>query len=227
MEVDELGEAGRLVLDEPRDAHAAALLLAPGAAIAHGFANIYAITAMSDAETVRRVNTLKGRPADQVGSLTAPSDRVFSQFDLGRLPTGLTADQVFAVVNALQAVGPIGFRGPAASHVPAYLTALVEGVRTTQVIVPGAACPSASFLAQCWAEVAGGPLFITSANRSHYSPGRPTPRRTGRRAHCAKSSRARRAWCSSSTPMKPWRWHGSRGTYRRPRRSSVFTGRRW
>ena len=173
MELDEFATGSRLVLDDPRDAGVAALLLGSGFAIAHGFANIYAITARSDADTVRRVNALKGRPADQVGSLTTPPDRVLHQFDLGQLPSGLTADLVSAVVDAFQAVGPVGFRGPAAPHVPACLTSSVEGVTTTQVIVPGVACPSTDFLAQCWAAVGGSPLFITSANRSRYITGAP------------------------------------------------------
>lgn len=171
--MDRRGTSAPLVLDDPRDAGAAALLLASGAAVAHGFANIYAITATGDDETVRRVNALKGRPADQVGSLTTPPDRVLGQFDLARLSGGLTVDLVMAVVDALQAVGPVGFRGPAASHVPACLTSPVHGMATTQVIVPGVACPSATFLERAWAAVGGAPLFITSANRSRHVTGEP------------------------------------------------------
>jgi hypothetical protein len=50
------------------DAAAAAAALAGGAVIAHGFANFYAITTRADADTVRGVNLLKGRPSGQVGS---------------------------------------------------------------------------------------------------------------------------------------------------------------
>ncbi len=171
MDVIDEGMTGRLVLDDPDDARAAALLLASGAAVAHGFANIYAITARSEAATVRRVNRMKGRPLDQVGSLTAPPDQVIGQFDLSGLPSGLTAEQVVGIVDALQSVGPIGFRGPAASHVPAHLTARVDGVDTTQVIVPGTGCPSVGFLSQSWTATGGVPLFITSANRSRHATG--------------------------------------------------------
>lgn len=161
----------RLVLDDPRDARAAARLLGSGSAVAHGFANIYAITARSDEETVRRVNLLKGRPAGQVGSLTTPPDGVLDLFDLDRLPSGLPEELVSSVVDALQALGPVGFRGPAASHVPDWVTSPAGDVTTTQVIVPGLACPSAAFLTLSRAAVGGAPLFITSANRSRHVTG--------------------------------------------------------
>ncbi len=62
----------RAVIDDPRDADHAAQQLADGAIVAHGFANFYAITTRPDPDTVRRVNLLKGRPANQVGSITGP-----------------------------------------------------------------------------------------------------------------------------------------------------------
>lgn len=43
------------------------------------------------------------------------------------------------------ALGPFGFRGPAAAHVPNQLTQPADGVRTTQLIAPGDACASNDF----------------------------------------------------------------------------------
>ena len=49
------------------------------------------------------------------------------------------------LMDALYARGPFGFRGPAADRVPDHLTQWDAGVRTTQVIAPGAACPANAF----------------------------------------------------------------------------------
>jgi len=158
-----------LVLDRPADVARAALLLAHGRTVAHGFGNIYALTARADA--VRRLNALKGRPRHQTGSLTAPADGVLDAFDLTALPPGVTPDLVEDVVAALSALGPVGFRGPAAPHVPAGLTARDAGTTTTQVIVPGDACPSQRFLAVAAAAVPDGLLAVSSANRSRHVTG--------------------------------------------------------
>ena len=44
----------------------------------------------------------------------------------------------------LQALGPIGFRGPAAEHIPDHLTVTDAGMRTVQLITPGDALPVAT-----------------------------------------------------------------------------------
>ncbi|MBX9247047.1 hypothetical protein ICW40_19840 [Actinotalea ferrariae] len=161
----------RLVVDDLTDTALAATLLAGGAVVAHGFGNIYALTARGDAASVARVNALKGRPVDQVGSITLPPDRLLSAFDVDALPEPLTPELVGRVVDAFARVGPIGFRGPAASHVPAHLASTANGVLTTQVIVPGTRCPSNRFLTLAAAAVSPVPLFITSANRSRHVTG--------------------------------------------------------
>jgi tRNA A37 threonylcarbamoyladenosine synthetase subunit TsaC/SUA5/YrdC len=161
----------RLVLDDPADSQVAADLLAAGAVVAHGFANLYAITARGDGPTVRRANAIKGRPPGQVGSVTVPPEAVPATFDLGALTPPLTAGLVAEVVAAFMALGPFGFRGPAAPHVPDPLTSPRDGVRTTQVIVPGLACPSNLFLRLSARAVGDRPLFITSANLSHHRTG--------------------------------------------------------
>ena len=159
----------RLVLDDPAHARRAAALLAAGLPVAHGFGPIYALTARGD--TVRRVNALKGRPSDQTGSVTAPTGHVLDAFDLAALPAAVPPSLVRDVVDAFGALGPFGFRGPAAGHVPAGLTARDGTVTTTQVIVPGDACPSQVFLAAAAAAVGGMPLAISSANRSRHLTG--------------------------------------------------------
>lgn len=159
----------RLVLDRPEDARRAAVLLAAGTPVAHGFGAIYALTSRGDA--VRGLNALKGRPLDQTGSVTAPTGRVLDALDLAALPPAVPPALVRELVDAFGALGPFGFRGPAATHVPAALTASDRGTTTTQVIVPGDACPSQVLLAAAADALGGAPLAITSANRSHHVTG--------------------------------------------------------
>ncbi|ROS23989.1 hypothetical protein [Cellulomonas sp. PhB150] len=159
----------RVVLDRPADVHHAAALLAAGMPVAHGFGSIYALTARGDA--VRQVNALKGRPLGQTGSVTAPAGRELDAFDLAALPAGVSPRLVQDVVDAFGEIGPFGFRGPAAAHLPAGLTAPDGTAPTVQVIVPGRACPSQLFLAEASSAVGHEPLSISSANRSRHVTG--------------------------------------------------------
>ena len=162
---------GRLVVGRVADCARAAQRLAAGAVVAHAFANFYAITTRGDESTVRRVNELKGRPAEQVGSITAPPAAITEAWDLNQLPSGLTRRRVLEVVDTLLGLGPFGFRGPAAAHLPRLLTSVDEGVTTTQVITPGAACPANVFLERAL-EASGDPfLYVTSANHSRHLTG--------------------------------------------------------
>ena len=90
-------------------------------------------------------------------------------FDLAALPPEVSPGLVQDVVDAFSALGPFGFRGPAARHVPAGLTGQDGPTTTTQVIVPGDACPSQVFLAA--AADAVGLLAVSSANRSRHVTG--------------------------------------------------------
>ena len=118
--------------------------LATGGIVAHAFANFYAITTRGDAETVRRVNAMKGRPPGQVGSITGSPAALWEAWDLDRLPDGLDRRAVRTLVDTFFALGPFGFRGPAAAGVPPHLTFPEGDVTTAQVIAPGYACPSNS-----------------------------------------------------------------------------------
>jgi hypothetical protein len=160
-----------LVIDDPAACTAAAWHLAQGGVVAHAFANLYAITSRADAETMRRVNVMKGRPPGHVGSITGPPAALWEAWDLDRLPEGLTPRSLRSVIDTFFALGPFGFRGPAADWVPRHLTRPECGITTTQVIAPGYACPSNRFLARgrwaCGDEL----LSITSANRSRHLTG--------------------------------------------------------
>jgi hypothetical protein len=165
-EPNQPGDCPRLVLTDPGHVERAATALARGGLIGHGFANSYAITTRPDAATVRRVNLMKGRPAGAVGSIVTAPDRIAAVFDWSRLPAGLTPHLVARLIETLYAFGPFGIRGPAAAHVPPHLTRPDGGVATTQVVSPGAACPSRKFLSRALTATGSDILHITSASRS-------------------------------------------------------------
>lgn len=165
----------------PRDVATVVRVLAAGGFVAHPFANLYAISSRPDAATVRRLNLAKGRLAGQVGSVTTTPERVASLFDWSGLPDGLCRQEALDVVETLFALGPFGFRGPAAPHVPDHLVscqpldpggasesvASARSVRTVQVIAPGTACPANDLLRRLLAATGDPFLHVTSANRSH------------------------------------------------------------
>ena len=144
---------------------AAAEAAGEGAALFYAFGNFCALAARPDLETVRAMNRLKGRPLDQVGSVTTTPEKAASVFDWGNLP-GLSKRLVTAVMSDLHALGPIGFRGPAAAHIPDHLTQLDGETRTVQLISPGDRCPSNALVAETLERANEEILYITSANRS-------------------------------------------------------------
>ena len=101
----------RLLLSDHCHIQAAATALAEGAIVAQAFANFYVITTKADAETVRSVNVMKGRPPLQVGSITTTPLRIPFVFDWPQLPSGVSAYQVLELMDHLFALGPFGFRG--------------------------------------------------------------------------------------------------------------------
>ncbi|MFD9726674.1 hypothetical protein [Streptomyces sp. NPDC059072] len=163
--------AGQLFLGNAADVTSTSAALARGQAVAHGFGNFYALTARPDRGVVERVNLMKGRPAGQVGSVTTIGEHVPSLFDWCRLPAEFRRRQIQDLVEELFTLGPFGFRGPAAAHVPAHLTSVQDGVATVQLIGPGYSCPSNGFLAAALEATATDLLSVTSSNRSRHRTG--------------------------------------------------------
>ena len=144
----------------------AAEATADGAALFYAFGNFCALAARPDLESLRAMNALKGRPLDQVGSVTTTPERVNRVFDWDHVRLPWSA--LVAVMADLHALGPIGFRGPAAAHVPEHLTVMDGDVRTVQVISPGDACPSNALVADVLDLTGEDILYITSANTSSH-----------------------------------------------------------
>ena len=151
------------------DAALAARALDAGAVVGHGFANLYAITARADEATIRRVNLMKGRPATQVGSITAPPAAIRHVWEFGDLPRGLNRRRILGLIDAFFGMGPFGFRGPAAAHLPPHLTCPDGPITTAQLIAPGYDCPANDFLADSLRATGDSYLYITSANRSRHA----------------------------------------------------------
>jgi tRNA A37 threonylcarbamoyladenosine synthetase subunit TsaC/SUA5/YrdC len=162
----------KLDLAHPADRIVAAHATALGVALFYNFGNFCAIAAHPRWDSVKRVNLLKGRPENQVGSLTSTRDRFERLFDWSLLPDGLDPASVLALMDDFYALGPMGFRGPAAHDVPGHLTSLDDELRTTQLIGPGYRCPSNELLDDILTRVGEDFLFITSANVSGGITGR-------------------------------------------------------
>lgn len=164
-----------LSLADAHDRRIAAAATAAGAALFYGFGNFVALAALPSAESVRRVNRLKGRLPGQPGSVTSDPSRMHLPFDWASLPPGLTAEMVSGIMTELNALGPIGFRGPAAAWVPDHLTARDGLARTVQHISPGVRCRSNRLVADVLDRAREDILFVTSANRSSAETGREEP----------------------------------------------------
>ncbi len=161
----------RYFLSDTTGVDFAAHAVAANGVVTHGFANFYAIVARPDREVVVRINRMKGRPDTQVGSVTTTPVRIPRLFDWGQLPPGLTPHKVLSLMDQLLELGPFGFRGPAAPHLPDHLTSVEDGVRTTQVIAPGYSCYSNKLLARAMDLIGEDYLYVTSANRSRHVTG--------------------------------------------------------
>jgi hypothetical protein len=144
----------------------AAEAAAEGSALFYAFGNSCALAARPDLQSLRAMNALKGRPLDQVGSVTTTPERTSHVFDWDRVTIGWSA--LVAVMADLHALGPIGFRGPAAASIPDHLTVTDAGVRTVQLISPGDACPSNGLVGNVLDLIGEEILYITSANTSSH-----------------------------------------------------------
>src|SRR3954471_101983 len=140
----------------------AAEATAAGAALFYAFGNFCALAAKPDLDSLHAMNALKGRPRDQVGSVTTTPERAKLVFDWDKVKLPWSA--LTAIMAELQELGPIGFRGPAAAAVPAHLTS--RG--TAQLISPGDRCPSNALVADILDLIGEDMLYITSANTSSH-----------------------------------------------------------
>jgi hypothetical protein len=144
----------------------AAEATAEGAALFYAFGNFCALAARPDLESLQAMNRLKGRPLDQVGSVTTTPERGKLVFDWDAVQLPWSA--LVATMADLHALGPIGFRGPAAERIPDHLTVTDAGVRTVQWISPGDVCPSNALVADVLDLIGEDILYITSANTSSH-----------------------------------------------------------
>jgi hypothetical protein len=164
-----------LRLANPLDVAFAAESIADGRGVVHAFGNFTALSFHPDVEVMRSVNAAKGRPLDQVASVTTTRTHMFDLFDWDNLPEGLVRVRVMRMMNRFYKKGPFGFRGPAAEHVPSHLTTVVDGVRTVQVIAPGYHCSSNRFLEAALERSRKQFLGITSGNVSRHETGKEEP----------------------------------------------------
>ena len=167
-----------LSLESSADRRAAARATAAGTALLYGFGNVYALAALPDRASVVRVNRMKGRPARQPGSVTSDPSRLQLAFDWSKLRRDVEPDILHTLMTELHALGPIGFRGPAAARVPGHLTVVDDGIRTAQHISPGVRCRSNVLVGDVLDRTGRDLLFITSANKSSHVS------RRSEAAHC-------------------------------------------
>lgn len=160
-----------LSLSLPSDRRAAARATAGGAALFYGFGNFCALASLPDRTSVVRINRLKGRPRAQPGSVTSDPSRMALAFDWSRLPRAVEPELLLSMMADYQALGPIGFRGPAAALVPDHLTVMEGPVRTVQHISPGVRCRSNALVRETLELTGDDLLFITSANGSSHATG--------------------------------------------------------
>jgi tRNA A37 threonylcarbamoyladenosine synthetase subunit TsaC/SUA5/YrdC len=144
----------------------AAEATAEGAALFYAFGNFCALAARPELASLQAMNRLKGRPLDQVGSVTTTPEREKLVFDWDAVQLPWSA--LVATMADLHALGPIGFRGPAAAHIPDHLTVTDRGVRTVQLITPGDVCPSNALVSDVLDLIGEDILYITSANTSSH-----------------------------------------------------------
>lgn len=137
-----------------------------GATLFYAFGNFCAVAGAPRRQAIERINLQKGRPVNQVGSLTTVKSRFPAVFDWDALPDGLSKEVVLALFDAFFALGPMGFRGPAAPAVPRELASYDAEVRTAQLIGPGYRCPSNDLVDAAIGFIGCDYLFVTSANVS-------------------------------------------------------------
>lgn len=160
-----------LNLGDAHDLDFAARAIALGAIVGHPAGNIYVFGARADDATLRYVNTVKGRPALQTGTVVTTPEHIAGIFDWSKLPRGLAREKTLALIDGLLELGPFGFRGPARPGLPHFMTADDHGVRTVQTVSPGKICPTNQLYERVLDEIPEPYLYGTSANRSRHLTG--------------------------------------------------------
>ncbi|MGK2958495.1 MAG: hypothetical protein ACSLFB_08885 [Acidimicrobiales bacterium] len=140
----EIPDSYALRLAHPAHLEVAARAVALGAVALHGFANIYVLT--GGIASGKLLNTICGFPAHEPPWVTTPPGSLDAVVDWNRLPDGLEAWEVRAVISELITMGPIGIRLPALASLPNDLVTIKEGVRGLQVMLAGVGCSSEGFL---------------------------------------------------------------------------------
>lgn len=167
----ELDVTQLLCLANAGDIELAAEALVEGLPLASGFGNFYAIFTKANADAVAQMNVWKGRPPEQTGSIGTTTLRIPTLFDFSQIPDTLTEKKILDVMEAFLNLGPMGFRGPAATDLPRHMTGQDGPTRTAQAIVAGYRCPSNQLLARAIEQLPERYLYITSANISSRKTG--------------------------------------------------------
>lgn len=168
-------EHEHLNLANSKDRFFAATALSLGVPVFHGFGNFYALTFHPHLEVMRSVNAAKGRPLDQIASVTTTKNYLAELFDWDQLPQGFTKKKILSLMDAFYTLGPFGFRGPAAKQVFSHLTKEIEGRKTIQVIAPGYHCLSNELLEEALALTHIPYFAATSPNISRNITGAEEP----------------------------------------------------
>jgi hypothetical protein len=157
-----------LRLGDTRDEELAARLVSLGAVASHGFGNIFAMTTHPGQDVVAYANQVNGRAKGYVNSITTTLRYIPELFDWSLVPPPLNAMLVMDLIDALFEMGPFGFVGPAAGHIPAHLSTLDGDIRTTQIIGAGYRCRSNVFLERCIQGIDDNFLCVTLDEPPHY-----------------------------------------------------------
>src|SRR5262245_40675863 len=79
----------RHFISDPYGIEIAAEAVRESGVVTNGFANFSVIVSRPDKDVVVKINRMKGRPDDHVGSVTTTPIRMASLFDWSKLPAGL------------------------------------------------------------------------------------------------------------------------------------------
>lgn len=159
------------LLSEKKHINFAARAVSLGAVIAYGFGNFLALASHPHRTAVSYVNVTKGRPWNQVGSITTTRSHISDLFNWKKLPKEITKKTALNIIDDLYQLGPFGFRGPAGKKIPKHLRYTEDGVSVVQLITPGYRCPS-NRLVEAILKIARIQfLFATSPNISHHITG--------------------------------------------------------